>query len=37
LRIETADRSGREWVLRNCARQSFVLDRLRETDPERLL
>ena len=37
MRIETADRAGREWVLRNCARQPFVLDRLRETDPERLL
>ena len=24
-------------MLRNCARQPFALDRLRETDPERLL
>jgi hypothetical protein len=37
VRIEAADRAGRERLLRYCARPSFALDRLRELDPERLL
>ena len=35
VRIEAADRAGRERLLRYCARPSFALDRLRELDPER--
>ena len=37
VRIEAADRAGRERLLRYCARPPFALDRLRELDPERLL
>ena len=37
MRIETADRAGRERLLRCCARPPFALERLRELDPERLL
>ena len=37
MRIEAADRAGRERLLRYCARPPFALDRLRELDPERLL
>ena len=37
VRIEAADRAGRERLLRYCARPPFVLDRLRELDPERPL
>jgi hypothetical protein len=37
VRIEAADRAGRERLLRHCARPLFALDRLRELDPERLL
>jgi len=37
VRIEAADRAGRERLLRYCARPPFALDRLREFDPERLL
>jgi hypothetical protein len=37
VRIEAADRAGRERLLRHCARPPFALDRLRELDPERLL
>ena len=36
MRIETADRAGRERLLRYCARLPFALDRLRELDPQRL-
>jgi hypothetical protein len=37
VRIEAADRAGRER-LRHCARPPFALvERLRELDPERLL
>ena len=37
MRIEAADRAGRERLLRYCARPPYALDRLRELDPERLL
>ena len=37
MRIEAADRAGRERLLRYCARPPFALDRLRELDPERLV
>ena len=37
VRIEAADRAGRERPLRYCARPPFALDRLRELDPEHLL
>jgi hypothetical protein len=37
VRIEAADRAGREQLLRDCARPPFALERLRELDPERLL
>jgi hypothetical protein len=37
VRIEAADRAGRERLLRYCAGAPFALDRLRELDPERLL
>ena len=37
VRIEAADRAGRERLLRYCARPPFALDRLRELDPERLV
>ncbi len=37
VRIEAADRPGRERLLRYCARPPFALDRLRALDPERLL
>ena len=37
VRIEAADRAGRERLLRYCARPPFALDRLRELDPERVL
>ena len=37
VRIEAADRAGRERLLRYCARPPFALERLRELDPERLL
>ena len=37
VRIEPADRAGRERLLRFCARPPFALDRLRELDPEHLL
>jgi len=37
VRIEAADRAGRERLLRYCARPPFALDRLRELDPEHLL
>ncbi len=37
VRIEAADRAGRERPLRYCARPSFALDRLHELGPERLL
>jgi len=37
VRIEAADRVGRERLLRYCARQPFALERLREVDPEHLL
>ena len=37
MRIEAADRAGRERLLRYCARPPFALDRLRELDAERLL
>ena len=37
MRIEAADRAGRERLLRYCARLPFALERLRELDPERLL
>ena len=37
VRIEAADRAGRERLLRYCARPPFALDRLRELGPERLL
>ena len=32
VRIEAADRAGRERLLRYCARPPFALDRLRELD-----
>lgn len=37
VRVEAADRAGREWLLRHCARPPFALERLREHDPERVL
>jgi hypothetical protein len=37
VRIEAADRAGRERLLRYCARPPFALDRLRELSPGRLL
>jgi hypothetical protein len=37
VRIEAADRAGRERLLRYCARPSFALERLRELDGEHLL
>jgi hypothetical protein len=37
VRIEAADRAGRERLLRYCARPPFALDRLRELDPEHLV
>jgi len=37
VRIEAADRAGRERLLRYYARPPFALDRLRELNPERLL
>jgi len=37
VRIEAADRAGRERLLRYCARPSFALDRLRELDREHLI
>ena len=37
VRIEAADRAGRERLLRYCARPPFALDRLRERDREHLI
>jgi hypothetical protein len=37
VRIEAADRAGRERLPRYCARPPFALNWLRERDPERLL
>jgi len=37
VRIQAADRAGRERLLRYCARPPFALDRLRELDREHLL
>ena len=37
VRIEGADRAGRERRLRYCARPPFALERLREIDGEHLL
>ena len=37
VRIEAADRAGRERLLRYCARPPFALERLRELDGEHLL
>ncbi len=37
VRIEAADRAGRERLLRYCARPPFALDRLRELDREHLV
>jgi len=37
VRIEAADRAGRERLLWYCTRPPFALDRLRELDPEHLL
>jgi len=37
VRIEAADRAGRERLLRYCARPPFALERLRELGSERLL
>ena len=37
VRIEAADRAGRERLLRYCARPPFALDRLRELDCEHLI
>jgi hypothetical protein len=37
VRIEAADRAGRERLLRYCARPPFALDRLRELDREHLI
>ncbi len=36
VRIEAADRAGRERLLRYCARPPFAMERLRELDPEHL-
>ena len=36
VRIEAADRAGRERLLRYCARPPFALDRLRKLDREHL-
>ena len=35
VRIEAADRAGRERLLRYCARPPFTLERLHELDPNR--
>jgi hypothetical protein len=37
VRIEAADRAGRERLLRYCARPPFALERLRELDCEHLI
>ena len=37
VRIEAADRAGRERLLRHCARPPFALDRLQQGDAEHLL
>ncbi len=37
VRIEAADRAGRERLLRYCARPPFALERLRELDAEHLV
>jgi len=37
VRIEAADRAGRERLLRYCARPPLALDRLRKLDPEHLI
>jgi hypothetical protein len=37
VRIEATDRTGRERLLRYCARPPFALERLRELNPERLV
>lgn len=37
VRIEAADRAGRERLLRYCARPPFALDRLRQLDGDRLV
>ena len=37
MRIQAADRAGRERLLRYCARPPLALERLRELDPERLV
>ncbi len=37
VRIEAADRAGRERLLRYCARPPFALERLRELDGHLLL
>ena len=37
VRIEAADRSGLERLLRYCARPVFALERLRQIDPEHLV
>ena len=37
VRIEVADRAGRERLLRYCARAPFAMDRLRELDREHLI
>jgi hypothetical protein len=36
VRIEAADRAGRERLLRHCVRPPFAPDRLHELDPEHL-
>ena len=36
VRIEAADRAGRERLLRYCAGPQFALDRLHQVDTERL-
>lgn len=36
VRIEAADRAGRERLLRYCARPPFALERLRQLDGEQL-
>ena len=37
VRIEAADRAGREHMLRCCARPPFALEQLRQLDRERLV
>ena len=37
VRIEAADRAGRERLLRYCARPPFALERLQQRDAEHLL